>query len=200
MLIPGLSFYSISVCKKMQGGGISLVCGCVPILTVNKTFLLFQADSDVALSQWVSMIEDTLRHQLQPSQFSISESKLSSTQYSYQPYSSHLTATAGISAGSTDDVRQGFKDSSAFDHSQGTPAATTSGDTREDTSVRSDVRSSGASNSTSNRKITLYTRNRSPTGTSPATKSRKASTGKHFLAAQSKRLMSRVDIPHSLSA
>ena len=149
------------------------------LATLSYLFSL-QADSDVALSQWVSMIEDTLRHQLQP----VSNQK-TSTQQLNQQYGQHFqTASASASpnvysnrGGSSRPEKETMsatdnENSSSHLHSERP-------DEGEDT-FKTGMRSSASTTTSSktDRKLTIGSRNRSPTGSSPKEKNRKASTGK----------------------
>ena len=153
--------------------------------TLSYLFSL-QADSDVALSQWVSMIEDTLRHQLQP----VSNQK-TSTQQLNQQYGQHFqTASASASpnvysnrGGSSRPEKETMsatdnENSSSHLHSERP-------DEGEDT-FKTGMRSSASTTTSSktDRKLTIGSRNRSPTGSSPKEKNRKASTGKICLISE----------------
>ena len=125
----------------------------------------------------MSVIEDTLRHQLPPSQFNVPNPKTSSHyphQYGNLP---QVAASASPNAyiGGALDNRQEKDSSSAFDNDTPHFSSTTTGE--GDDTVKAEIRSSSGTTAGGNRKLTL-SRNRSPTGTSPATKSRKASAGK----------------------
>ena len=128
----------------------------------------------------MSAIEDTLRHQLQPK---------TSSHYPYQQYShlSQTTVPSGspiASANGLIDLRQGGTEiSPAFDNQTSRISnARLTGEADDNVKVGGFRGPTGGSSgpSAGNRKLTI-TRNRSPTGTSPATKTRKASAGEFLI-------------------
>ena len=154
------------------------------LATLSYLFSL-QADSDVALSQWVSMIEDTLRHQLQP--VTQQSNQKTSTQQLNQQYGQHFqTASASASpnvysnrGGSSRPEKETMsatdnENSNSHLHS----AMTDEGEDTFKTGMRS---SASTTSSKTDRKLTIGSRNRSPTGSSPKEKNRKASSGKIWL-------------------
>ena len=138
-------------------------------LTIIVWYCLFcyplKAESDATLNHWVSAIEDTLHHHLQPPHSNTSNQK-SSTQYHF----SHFpigSATASPNAFSNRTVE---KDDNETNHSA-------LNDEVEDIHKKN---SSAPASGKIDRKLTIGSRNRSPTGSSPKEKSRKASAGKIF--------------------
>jgi len=139
-----------------------------------QTYLSFKAESDAALNQWVSLIEDTLRHQLQPK---------TSSHYHYQyghfPGGS-ASASPNVYANRTNDSRQEKELLASNDNETSNihfiPSTT---DEREETlkGGLGPITATATSGKT-DRKLTIGSRNRSPTGSSPKEKSRKASAGK----------------------
>ena len=138
------------------------------ITKLNIHFLYhFKADSDVSLNQWVSVIEDTLRHQLQPSQSNSSNQKTSTHyQFSHFPIGS-AAASPNAYLNRTVETRQEREDNET-NHSAANEEA-------EDIHKRN---TSAHTSGKVDRKLTIGSRNRSPTGSSPKEKSRKASAGK----------------------
>ena len=117
------------------------------------------------MSQWVALIEDTLRHQLQPPHSNASSQK-TSTQYQF----SHFPIGSATASPSAYSNRTAEKDDNEASHS-------TLNEEVEDTHKKN---SSAPASGKIDRKLTIGSRNRSPTGSSPKEKNRKASAGKIF--------------------
>ena len=137
--------------------------------TIIVSYRLFchpiKAESDATLNHWVSVIEDTLHHHLQPPHSNTSNQK-SSTQYHF----SHFpigSATASPNAFSNRTVEKDDNETNHFALNEDI----------EDTHKKN---SSAPASGKIDRKLTIGTRNRSPTGSSPKEKSRKASAGEIF--------------------
>ena len=123
---------------------------------------LFQAESDASLSHWVSVIEDTLRHQT-PQSNSSNQKTSTHYQFSHFPIGS---ATASPNAYSPQ-----VREDTETNHAAANEEA-------EDNHKKN---SSAPTSGKADRKLTIGSRNRSPTGSSPKEKSRKASAGKIYL-------------------
>ena len=151
-------------------------------MAISSYLFSLQADSDVALSQWVSMIEDTLRHQLQP--VTHQSNQKTSTQQLNQQYGQHFqTASASASpnvysnrGGSSRPEKETM---SATDNENSSSHLHSDRPDEGDDTFKTGMRSSASTTSSkTDRKLTIGSRNRSPTGSSPKEKNRKASSGK----------------------
>ena len=141
-----------------------------------------KAESDAALNHWVSLIEDTLRHQLQPIQYNTYNPKTSTHnhyQYGHFPGGS-AAASPNVYANRTNDSRQEKEHLASNDNeTSNIHFSPTTTDEREETLKGGlGATTATATSSKTDRKLTIGSRNRSPTGSSPKEKSRKASAGK----------------------